>query len=141
MSKKFQSCCVVLFWITYTITRMVQVIGGMSHLANNAITCLCHRQFLFTLPSNPHRNKSQYSRRLLPYITRANSPDEEYSSPDWEREMSIFKKRTMKPSQLEALRRFEEKKVDVGRVCFVPHDQRRRQIASTLDVIKGDDHL
>jgi hypothetical protein len=36
--------------------------------------------------------------------------------PDWETEMSIFKKRTLKPSQMEALRKLEEGKVDVGRV-------------------------
>lgn len=30
--------------------------------------------------------------------------------------MSIFKRRTLKPSQLEALRKLEEEKVDVGRV-------------------------
>lgn len=36
--------------------------------------------------------------------------------PNWDEEMSIFKKRTLKPSQLEALRKLEEEKVDVGRV-------------------------
>lgn len=36
--------------------------------------------------------------------------------PNWDEEMSIFKKRTLKPSQLEALRKLEEEKVDIGRV-------------------------
>lgn len=38
--------------------------------------------------------------------------------PDWEEEMSIFKRRTLKPSQLEALRKLEAEKVDVGRVSW-----------------------
>ena len=42
--------------------------------------------------------------------------DAEEEEPDWETEMSIFKKRTLKPSQMEALRKLEEGKVDVGRV-------------------------
>ena len=41
---------------------------------------------------------------------------EEVAEPDWEQEMSIFKRRTLKPSQLEALRKLEAEKVDVGRV-------------------------
>ena len=41
---------------------------------------------------------------------------EEVGEPDWEQEMSIFKRRTLKPSQLEALRKLEAEKVDVGRV-------------------------
>ena len=35
--------------------------------------------------------------------------------PDWDAEMSIFKKRTLKPAQLETLRKLEEQ-VEVGRV-------------------------
>jgi hypothetical protein len=42
------------------------------------------------------------------------------SDPDWEEEMSIFKKRTLKPSQLETLRKFEgEMGLEVGRVGSV----------------------
>lgn len=40
----------------------------------------------------------------------------EDTEPNWDEEMSIFKRRTLKPSQLEALRKLEEEKVDVGRV-------------------------
>ena len=36
--------------------------------------------------------------------------------PNWDEEMSIFKKRTLKPNQLEALRRLEEEKVASGKV-------------------------
>jgi hypothetical protein len=43
---------------------------------------------------------------------RARSDDEE---PDWEREMSIFKERTMRPNQLATLRELESK-VSVGKV-------------------------
>lgn len=42
--------------------------------------------------------------------------DVDEEEPDWETEMSIFKKRTLRPSQMEALRKLEEGKVDVGRV-------------------------
>ncbi len=42
--------------------------------------------------------------------------DADDEEPNWETEMSIFKKRTLKPSQMEALRKLEEDKVDVGRV-------------------------
>lgn len=35
---------------------------------------------------------------------------------DWEQETSIFKKRTLKPSQLEALRNLEASQLEVGRV-------------------------
>lgn len=42
--------------------------------------------------------------------------------------MSIFKKRTMKPSQLEALRKLEAGKVDVGRVSRSP-------LASLVDTL------
>lgn len=45
-----------------------------------------------------------------------NSLPEDAEEPDWEQEMSIFKQRTLKPSQLEALRKMEAEKVDVGRV-------------------------
>lgn len=48
---------------------------------------------------------------------RARSSEAE-REPDWEQEMSIFKKRTLKPSQLETLRMLEEQQVEVGRVCM-----------------------
>ena len=35
--------------------------------------------------------------------------------PDWDAEMSIFRKRTLKPSQLETIRHLEEE-VDIGKV-------------------------
>lgn len=35
---------------------------------------------------------------------------------DWDTEMSIFKKRTLKPNQLEALRKLEEDSVSSGKV-------------------------
>ncbi|KAL4518116.1 hypothetical protein Ndes2526A_g01433 [Nannochloris sp. 'desiccata'] len=44
--------------------------------------------------------------------------DVDEEEPDWETEMSIFKKRTLRPSQMEALRKLEEGKVDVGRVLY-----------------------
>lgn len=40
------------------------------------------------------------------------------AEPDWEEEMSIFKKRSIKPNQLAVLRKIEEEKVDVGRVSM-----------------------
>jgi hypothetical protein len=40
------------------------------------------------------------------------------AEPDWEEEMSIFKKRSIKPNQLAVLRKIEEEKVDVGRVSI-----------------------
>jgi hypothetical protein len=47
---------------------------------------------------------------------RARSDDEE---PDWDREMSIFKERTMRPNQLATLRELESK-VSVGKVRAPP---------------------
>jgi hypothetical protein len=44
---------------------------------------------------------------------RARSDDDE---PDWDREMSIFRERTMRPNQLATLRELESK-VSVGKVC------------------------
>lgn len=37
------------------------------------------------------------------------------ADPDWEAEMSLFRKRIMKPNQLETLRKMEEK-ADIGKV-------------------------
>lgn len=47
---------------------------------------------------------------------RCNASDED---PDWATEMSIFKKRTLKPNQLEALRKLEEESVSSGNVRCV----------------------
>jgi hypothetical protein len=52
------------------------------------------------------------SRRYFGSI-RCNASDED---PDWDAEMSIFKKRTLKPNQLEALRKLEEESVSSGNV-------------------------
>jgi hypothetical protein len=58
------------------------------------------------------------SRRQLRVISAAEGAGSSGDDlePDWEQEMSIFKKRTLAPSQMEALRKLEEEKVDVGRV-------------------------
>lgn len=37
------------------------------------------------------------------------------AEPDWDAEMSLFRKRTMKPNQMETVRRLEEE-VDIGKV-------------------------
>lgn len=50
------------------------------------------------------------------YIIKCNASDDK---PDWDAEMSIFKKRTLKPSQLEALRKLEEDSVSSGKVRTV----------------------
>ncbi|KAL3150580.1 hypothetical protein ABBQ32_000390 [Trebouxia sp. C0010 RCD-2024] len=39
------------------------------------------------------------------------------AEPDWDAEMSLFRKRTMKPNQMETVRRLEEE-VDIGKVLF-----------------------
>lgn len=75
-----------------------------------------------TLAGNwlPVRPRDVYPRLRTPDLRQrrccAHSDDFE---PDWDVEMSIFKKRTLKPSQLEALRKLEEEKNDVGRVCLI----------------------
>lgn len=43
--------------------------------------------------------------------------------PDWDKEMSLFRQRTMKPNQLETLRK-KEAETDVGRVSSVAVDTR-----------------
>ena len=58
-----------------------------------------------------HRDKTEPQGLALQCQAYSNSEE-----PNWDEEMSIFKKRTLKPSQLEALRKLEEEKVDVGRV-------------------------
>ena len=60
--------------------------------------------------------------------------DVEEDEPDWETEMSIFKKRTLKPSQMEALRKLEEGKVDVGRVSETIHCPRYRQLSAIFNI-------
>jgi len=82
----------------------------------------------FTLPLLKPFLRAHYSpslSRKSPRIIRAEVREGE---PDWEAEMSIFKKRTMKPSQLEALRKLEAGKVDVGRVSRSP-------LASLVDTL------
>ena len=59
------------------------------------------------------RHRFQNAHQRTVQVKASNAEDVE---PDWETEMSIFKKRTLKPSQMEALRKLEEEKVDVGRV-------------------------
>lgn len=41
------------------------------------------------------------------------------NEPDWDQEMSIFKKRTLRPNQLASLRKLEEEKVTSGKVRMV----------------------
>lgn len=51
------------------------------------------------------------ARRGALHLVRARSDEE----PDWDKEMSIFKQRTMRPNQLATLRELESK-VSLGRV-------------------------
>lgn len=57
------------------------------------------------------------------YVVNARLGEDE---PDWEKEMSIFKQRTMRPNQLATLRELESK-VNLGRVssclAFAPKHQ------------------
>jgi len=93
---------------------MVQIttIGGISN--GDFRSCL---QQLLVGPSlrtySPIRRAHPIRNRQCRVYAGKNVDEEE---PDWETEMSIFKKRTLKPSQMEALRKLEEGKVDVGRV-------------------------
>jgi hypothetical protein len=66
------------------------------------------------LPTYSSIRRSHHVERRQCRVQAGKDADEE--EPDWETEMSIFKKRTLKPSQMEALRKLEEDKVDVGRV-------------------------
>ena len=50
---------------------------------------------------------SHFSTRQLPVCNSA--------EPDWDAEMSLFRKRTMKPNQMQTVRRLEEQ-VDIGKV-------------------------
>jgi hypothetical protein len=40
--------------------------------------------------------------------------------PDWDAEMQTFRERTMRPNQLETLRKAEEQNVDIGKVWWSP---------------------
>ena len=53
--------------------------------------------------------------------------------PDWDAEMQTFRQRTMRPNQLETLRRAEEKDIDVGKVrlAAAPCAMRSRQRSPT----------
>jgi len=53
-----------------------------------------------------------YNRGRVRHLVKARSDEEE---PDWDKEMSIFKQRTMRSNQLATLRELESK-VDLGRV-------------------------
>lgn len=78
--------------------------GGGSSCTKSRCFRLCCRQFRFLK-------------------VQASNDDGEVcdKEPDWDREMSIFKKRVNKPSHLEALRKIEAERVDVGRVCILKH--------------------
>ncbi|KAI8466349.1 MAG: alpha subunit of mitochondrial F1F0 ATP synthase [Monoraphidium minutum] len=62
----------------------------------------------------PCRGRAAPGRAGPPPPPRARADDEE---PDWDREMSIFKERTMRPNQLATLRELEAK-VSVGKVLW-----------------------
>lgn len=72
----------------------------------------CQHGLCGSLPPRPLNGDRKEPQRL-PLQCKAYSDSGE---PNWDEEMSIFKKRTLKPSQLEALRKLEEEKVDIGRV-------------------------
>lgn len=61
-------------------------------------------------------HKKDRVRRNYHGNTIVRAQEELCEEPDWDHEMSIFKKRVNKPSHLEALRKIEAAKVDVGRV-------------------------
>lgn len=84
----------------------------------------------FHMHSCIHRDQPVQHRQCRVYAGK-NVDQEE---PDWETEMSIFKKRTLKPSQMEALRKLEEGKVDIGRVCSAICCPRHRQIGSHFPI-------
>lgn len=88
---------------------MVRVVTASGRLVD--ISCL--QLAAPSLHSHCARRSSQLIAKRSVCVKASNAEDLE---PDWETEMSIFKKRTMKPSQMEALRKLEEEKVDVGRV-------------------------
>lgn len=61
--------------------------------------------------------------QLRSILTNHSSICKSYSSdegPDWDEEMSIFKKRIVKPSQLAALRKIQEEKMEIGKVRWIP---------------------
>lgn len=57
----------------------------------------------------PARHAASMGRRAC----RARASGEE---PDWDAEMQMFRERTMRPNQLETLRKAEEQDIDVGKV-------------------------
>lgn len=61
-------------------------------------------------PFQAHRGKARKC------VVRRVSAQEGDLEADWEQEMSIFKARTLKPSQLEVQAKLAAEKVDVGRV-------------------------
>ena len=59
------------------------------------------------------RRRRQQARRGA---ARAGGDEDSELGTDWGQELAIFKQRTLKPSQLEVLRKRREEEVDIGRV-------------------------
>lgn len=91
----------------YTIAMSNRLIGSV-------LTCTRTNH----VPSGVVSTCRLLHRPVAPPPPRAlsNSDDE----PDWEQEIRIFKQRTLRPAQLETLRKLEEQQVDVGRVSGRP---------------------
>ena len=83
--------------------------------------------------------RSHLNQRRMCRVHAGEHVDEE--EPDWEAEMSIFKKRTLKPSQMEALRKLEEGKVDVGRVRKFEMVPRYRSLLAIFPKISFQSHI
>lgn len=66
-------------------------------------------------PRNQKTHVVGYSSSSLVHLSSFKCHASE-NDPDWDTEMSIFKKRTLKPNQLEALRKLEEDSVSSGKV-------------------------
>ena len=90
---------------------MVSIIGASSRIGSAALSL--HLLGTPSLQAHCVRHRLHHSRHQK---YRTNSTNADDAEPNWDEEMSIFKKRTLKPSQMEALRKLEEEKVDVGRV-------------------------
>ncbi len=67
-------------------------------------------------PRQPSLPPPLTHRRSRPRVAAA---EDAPPPPDWDAELSIFRRRTLKPNQLEALRLAAEARVDVGRVLAV----------------------